>query len=332
MSVVEIVIDGEIGWDVTLSSVRQQFNAVENTTHINVKINSVGGDVDEGFAIHDFLRSHGLPVTTIGEGRVYSIATVILLAGDDGERLMYPNSQFMVHNPWAYVAGNANELETYTAELRRRETQLAQFYAAKTGQPEADIREWMNAETYLSAADTVTLGFANAIHEVIKASAIEPIKAVAKFKVINSKPDMSDQISVDRGVFNGLLSSISNILGSGKTAKAEAEPGIAEPEAVEKTADETKPDLSAQLEALTARLDAIEAEKAQKETELNEAKTAIEEKEQQLELAQAKVRELHTLSAVTAEDKVVNTQEKEQKDDSPFGHLAMALKKNRGLI
>ena len=133
MSVVEIVVEGEVGWDVTLSSVRQQFIAVENPTHINVKINSVGGDVDEGFAIHDYLRSHGLPVTTVGEGRVYSIATVILLAGDEGERFMSPNSQFMVHNPWAYVAGNADELETYTAELRRRETQLAQFYAAKTG-------------------------------------------------------------------------------------------------------------------------------------------------------------------------------------------------------
>ena len=325
MSVVEIVVDGEVGYDVTLSSVRQQFNAVENPTHINVKINSVGGDVDEGFAIHDYLRSHGLPVTTVGEGRVYSIATVILLAGDEGERFMSPNSQFMVHNPWAYVAGNADELETYTVELRRRESQLADFYAAKTGQSNTDIRDWMNAETYLNAADTVALGFADSIHEVIKVAAMEPIKAVAKFKVTNSKPDMSDQISVDRKWFQELFSAVFK-----SPAKAEAVVETVEEETTE-TVAETTTDLSDQLEALTARLDALELDNAQKDEELTEANTAIGEKEVQLEAIQAKVKELESLPAVTATEKVIKTQDKVAQEDSPFAGLAMALKRNRGV-
>ena len=268
-------------------------------------------------------------MTTIGEGRVYSIATVILLAGDEGKRQMSPNSQFMVHNPWAVVAGNADELDKYSAELRRRESQLAEFYATKTGQPLSDIQEWMNNETYLSASDTVSLGFADSVYEVIRVAAMEPIKAVAKFKVNNSKPDMSDQtdVTVDRSVFQNLLNSITTILGSGKPAKAEATPEVVEP-VVEPVAE--TPDLAAQFEEMKARLDALEAEKEAAEAKLSEAEKVNEENEKTMEAVLAKVKEMEALPIAKAEKPAITT-DKTEKTVSPFDALAQYVKTSRGL-
>lgn len=319
------MVDGEVGWDVTLASVRQQFNAVENPTDIVVKINSVGGDVDEGFAIHDFLRAQGLPVTTIGEGRVYSIATVILLAGDEGKRQMSPNSQFMVHNPWGSPQGDARHIRHYADELERRESQLADFYATKTGQPLSDIQEWMNNETYLSASDTVALGFADSVYEVIRVAAMEPIKAVAKFKVNNSKEDMSEITKEDRTLIQDFVASVKAIMQP--KPKAEAQPEVTEPEP-EKVDETEKPDLDAQFEEMKARIEALEAEKKDAQEKLSEAEKVNEENEGKLEAVLAKVKEMEALPIAKAEKPAITT-DKTEKTVSPFDGLAAFIVQNR---
>lgn len=328
MPIAEILIEGEVGFDVTLSGVRQQFNAVPDATDIVVKINSIGGDVDEGFAIHDFLRSQGLPVTTIGEGRVYSIATIILLAGDN--KLMAPNAQFMIHNPWAVAAGDADELRRYAAELERREAQIANFYQEKTGKDLAEIQNLMNQETFFTASETVEFGFADAVHEVMKVAAkkLEPVRAVAKFKVNNSNTDMSDQISVDRNVFQNLLSGIGAIL-NGKAVKAEAVETPAEPvaETVE-TVEESTPDYAAELAAMNERLTALEEEKAGLETELETANAAVSEKDGMLEAIQTKMKELESLP-VAKEEKPEVVTEKVEPVASAFDGLAAFIVQNR---
>lgn len=324
MPVAEILIEGEIGMDVTLSSVRAQFAAVPDATDIFVRINSIGGDVDEGFAIYDFLTSHGLPVTTIGEGRVYSIATIILLAGDN--RLMTRNSQFMIHNPWAMASGDADEFRRYARELERREVQIADFYARKTGKDKDEIRRYMKEETFFSAEDAVQFGFADAIHEVVKVAAMQPLKAVAKFSFHHT--DMSEQITVDSGVFNNILSAIGKILNS--TAE-NVEPMKDIENVVDTVADqeaEDVPNYEAQIASMNERLTALEAnnaeletEKANLATELEGAKESIAQKEGQLEAVLAKVKELESLpmAKVTAPEA---TNEKENAQPSPYDGLA----------
>ena len=65
---------------------------------ITVRINSRGGDVQEGWAIHDLLVNSGKKIKTIGEGKVYSIATIVFLAGT--EREMMKNADGLIHNPF----------------------------------------------------------------------------------------------------------------------------------------------------------------------------------------------------------------------------------------
>ena len=60
------------------------------TKNLTVHINSYGGDVKEGLAIYNTIKNSGLNVTTICDGFACSIASVIFMAGADGQGNMDP--------------------------------------------------------------------------------------------------------------------------------------------------------------------------------------------------------------------------------------------------
>lgn len=146
-------------------------------TEITVRINSRGGDVQEGWTIYDLLTSSGKKITTIGEGKIYSIATIIFLAGSD--RQMMRNADGLIHNPYIppYTLADAYEsgdLIKIAEGLKQEEEKILEFYAEKTGTDKDKLAGYMKEETKLSAEDMLTLGFATAI--------LEPVKAYAYMK------------------------------------------------------------------------------------------------------------------------------------------------------
>jgi|WetSurMetagenome_2_1015567.scaffolds.fasta_scaffold23034_5 ATP-dependent protease ClpP protease subunit len=150
-------------------------------TDIIVRINSRGGDVQEGWTIYDLLSNSGKNIKTIGEGKVYSIATVVFMAGT--EREMLPNADGLIHMPFIppYTLADAytsDELAKLSEDLKQEEEKILAFYADKTGYDKEKLRAYMEAETKLSAEDMMTLGFATKI--------AEPIKAVAYYKFKNN--------------------------------------------------------------------------------------------------------------------------------------------------
>ena len=141
---------------------------------VTVRINSRGGDVQEGWAIHDLLVNSGKKIKTIGEGRVYSIATIIFLAGD--EREMLKNADGLIHNPYIppFTLADAYEsadLHKIAAELEQEEQKILAFYVERTGSPIETLSEYMKNDTKLSAEDMLKLGFATKV--------IEPVRAYA---------------------------------------------------------------------------------------------------------------------------------------------------------
>lgn len=147
---------------------------------ITVKINSRGGDVQEGWAIYDLLVNSGKKIKTIGEGKVYSIATIVFMAGE--EREMMKNADGLIHNPYIppYTLADAYEsadLIKIAEGLKQEEEKILDFYAEKTGSDKAKLAEYMKEDTKLSAEDMLTLGFATKV--------IEPVKAYAYVKQIN---------------------------------------------------------------------------------------------------------------------------------------------------
>jgi len=155
---------------------------------ITVKINSRGGDVQEGWAIHDLLVNSGKTIKTIGEGKIYSIATIVFLAGT--EREIMKNADGLIHNPYIPPYTLADQYESgdllkIAESLQQEEEKILNFYAEKTGADKAKLAEYMKEDTKLSAEDMLSLGFATKI--------IEPVKAYAFIKHKNNfKMDEKD--------------------------------------------------------------------------------------------------------------------------------------------
>lgn len=168
--------------DTTISAkiVSDFLDANKEAKSITVKINSRGGDVQEGWAIYDLLFNSGKIIKTIGEGKVYSIATIIFLAGT--EREMMKNADGQIHNPYIppYTLAGAYEsgdLLKIAEGLQQEEEKILDFYVEKTGSPKDKLAGYMADDTKLSAEDMVSLGFATKVLEPIKAYAyIKPIK------------------------------------------------------------------------------------------------------------------------------------------------------------
>jgi len=144
-----------------------------------VRINSRGGDVQEGWAITDLLMNSGKKIRTIGEGKIYSIATIIFLAGSDREILK--NADGLIHNPFIppYTLADqyeSGDLEKIAESLKQEEEKILSFYVERTGSPAEKLAEYMKENTKLSADDMLTLGFATKITEPIIAYAYINLK------------------------------------------------------------------------------------------------------------------------------------------------------------
>lgn len=148
-----------------------------NGDDIRVRINSFGGDVDEGFAIYNEIRryakEHGAHVTTLAEARCASIATIIFTAGD--ERIVSKFIQPFVHNAWTEVAGNANQLRESAKILDDADKMIARHYSEHTNLSYNEAIRLMGEDTSLTPEDCRALRFATQVEQVARPLAIQRI-------------------------------------------------------------------------------------------------------------------------------------------------------------
>lgn len=245
----KIYISGDIEpgfWGASLETTRAQFDLSEDKDGAEVYIRSNGGDAFEGLAIHDYLNTLDVPVTTIAEGYVASAASIIFIAAPRKRRKMMKNATLMIHNPWTYAGGEAGDLEAVAEQLRQLEDRLIEMYANATGNSKKQIREWMNEEKTFTAEEAVAEGFAGSI--------VESTQAKATVQIMN----LSDRLA--------------QLLGKTQAQTVEAAP-VAAPVSPE---TDKIAELQAQLEALKAEKEKTEAEKAELERVATEAITAVE--------------------------------------------------------
>lgn len=142
-----------------------------------VRINSGGGGVDEGIAIYEMLRRHPGGVDVIVDSSAYSIASVIMLAGESLK--MAKGAAAMVHSPWLMMAsGNAKELRKLADTLDIHEERIVAIYEdayKKRGKEKSrdEIKAIMEAETWYSAEAALGAGLIDAI----EGQAVEPVAA-----------------------------------------------------------------------------------------------------------------------------------------------------------
>lgn len=185
----EVFIYGDIwgGW--SLDSLRWQLQEA-NGKDVLVKINSFGGDVDEGFMMYNELRRYAsdnkCTITTFAEGSCASIATVPFLAGD--KRIVNEYMQPFIHNAWTYVEGDSKVMKKAYEITEQATKQIAQFYSERTNLTYEEARELMDADTFITAEDCIKYNFA---HEIESVPA--PVNKIIKPNKLNnmSKPKTS---------------------------------------------------------------------------------------------------------------------------------------------
>ena len=170
MAKFNIDILGEISESVNSYNVVQREISNAKGKELNLVISSGGGSVTEGMAIADLIANYPEETTATGIGLVASIATVVLLSADKVK--MTENAFIMIHRPWSYTMGNADELEATAELLDKMEAKLLDIYTAsvikrKGSQDnlENKISEMMAAETWLTAQEALEFGF---IDEIVK--------------------------------------------------------------------------------------------------------------------------------------------------------------------
>lgn len=157
----EIVLYDEISdWGVTAEGFRQELESITAKT-IHLRINSPGGSVFDALAMFNSLRGHPAHVISHIDGLAASAATVVALGGN--EVRMAANAFFMIHEPWLWTAGNATQLRKDADLLEKLSGSIVDTYVAKTEATSADVKAWMEAETWFTAAEAVEAGFADAL-------------------------------------------------------------------------------------------------------------------------------------------------------------------------
>lgn len=152
-----INIFGVIGAEARASEIIKQIQSVEGDI-IEIVISSPGGSVFEGMAIYDALKASGKTVNTSILGLGASIASVIFMAGD--KREMGDGSQLMIHNALTTQGGNKHELSEAIDRLDAIDDQMSSIYMNATGMDKATVADMLKNETFMSADEAISKGFA----------------------------------------------------------------------------------------------------------------------------------------------------------------------------
>jgi ATP-dependent Clp endopeptidase proteolytic subunit ClpP len=184
-----IFVYGEIGSAVTAKSIQEQID--KDATDYEVHISSVWGDVYEGYAIYGILSNLGKPTTVIIEGLCASIATLIAQSGD--KVVMTSPAEFMIHNPYVQLSGDASDLQQAAEQLNRIKATIISVYRKKTGLGEDELSRMMDTETWMTADEAKQRGFIDEVQEKLKAVAYINVDKIKMSKDRNSLAEILDK-------------------------------------------------------------------------------------------------------------------------------------------
>lgn len=155
----------EPGLYITPEGFMEDLAAVKDKSRITVKLNSCGGDLYTGIAIHNALKALSGEVNVVVEGIAASAASVIMCAGDTVT--VYPGSLVMIHGVsvmlWDYL--NIQDMKQLMKGMDASERAVAEIYNAKTGIAVDTLRSMMTKETWLTGREALDKGFADALKE-----------------------------------------------------------------------------------------------------------------------------------------------------------------------
>ena len=176
----DVYLVGDIEKDTAKAAIeRLREMASESKRPITLYINSAGGNVTDGLALHDVLRhlvATGYEITVVVQGMAYSMGSIVLQAASPGRRLAYPHSWIMIHEPakwagWQSTTAAAQHLD----RLKQMQSQIYRILADRSGKPLRQIiRDTKRTDFYLDAGRAKDYGLIDDVLGPLSA-ATEPL-------------------------------------------------------------------------------------------------------------------------------------------------------------
>jgi ATP-dependent Clp protease protease subunit len=146
---------------------------------IYMYINSPGGVVTAGMAIHDTMQYIRPRIGTVCIGQAASMGSFLLSAGEPGLRVALTNSRIMIHQPSGGAQGMAADIEIQAREILRMRHDLNTLYAKYTGKPLEEIERAMDRDKFMSAAEAREFGLIDEVFDKRPAPAEDAQAAAA---------------------------------------------------------------------------------------------------------------------------------------------------------
>ena len=152
---------------------------------INLYVNSPGGVIYSGLGVYDTMQYVGAPVSTICVGVAASMGSVLLAAGEDGNRACLPNSRVMIHQPMGGAEGQASDIEIQAEEIMWLKQRIYEILALHTGQDIDKIEDDADRNYWMSAKEAEEYGL---VDNVLNQDNLQGLQSIRP----NGEPDMGD--------------------------------------------------------------------------------------------------------------------------------------------
>lgn len=153
------------GLYITPEGFMEDLAVVKDKGRITVKLNSCGGDLYTGIAIHNAIKALKGEVTIVVEGIAASAGSVIMCAGDKVQ--VWPGSIVMIHGVSVGLCDyfTTGDLKQIIKGNDAAEKAIAEIYSAKTGTDAETLRSMMTKEKWMTGREAVDEGFADELLE-----------------------------------------------------------------------------------------------------------------------------------------------------------------------
>ena len=135
---------------------------------ISFYINSPGGSISDGMAIHDTMKYIKCDVSTICVGMAASMGAFLLASGTKGKRFALPNAEILIHQPLiggqgGGLSGQATDIKIHADHMVFVKNRMNQMLSEYTGQPLEVLQRDTERDNYMTAQQAKEYGLIDEI-------------------------------------------------------------------------------------------------------------------------------------------------------------------------
>lgn len=162
----EIRVYQDIGFEYSARQFIEQLNSLGDVDTLNIRINSVGGIVQDAVAMYQALARHPATKRVWIDAAAYSAASLLAMAASPGELRIAFNARMMIHNAWTIVLGDKRDMAKEAESLDLLDGTIAATYMKRmTDKTKDEILALMDEETWYDAEGAVAAGLADEVFQ-----------------------------------------------------------------------------------------------------------------------------------------------------------------------